>query len=46
MASKSGPHATSELAVYVKKRILELRDKKTQRDIAIAAGCLQRAVWV
>ena len=38
MGSKSGHHATSELAVYVKKRILELRYKKTQREIAIAAG--------
>lgn len=38
MASKSGPHATSELAVYVGKRILELRYKKTQREIATEAG--------
>ena len=38
MASKSGPYADSELAVYLDKRILELKYKKTQREIAVAAG--------
>ena len=38
MARKPGPHATSDLAIYLDRRILELRHKKTQRDIAIAAG--------
>ena len=38
MASKSGPYANSELAVYLDKRILELKYKKTQREIAVAAG--------
>ena len=38
MANNNGPHATSELAVYLDRRILELRYKKTQREIAIAAG--------
>ena len=38
MTRKNGPHAGSKLAVYVEKRILELRYKKTQREIAIAAG--------
>ena len=38
MARKPGPHATSDLAIYLDRRILELRHKKTQRDIATAAG--------
>ena len=38
MARKPGPHATSDLAIYLDRRILELRHKKNQRDIAIAAG--------
>ena len=38
MASKSGPYADSGLAVYLDKRILELKYKKTQREIAVAAG--------
>ena len=38
MARKPGPHATSDLAIYLDRRILELRHKKTQRDIAAAAG--------
>ena len=38
MANKLGPHATSGLAVYIDRRILELRYKKTQREIATTAG--------
>jgi transcriptional regulator with XRE-family HTH domain len=38
MARKPGPYATSDLAIYLDRRILELRHKKNQRDIAIAAG--------
>ena len=38
MARKPGPHAGSDLAKYVDRRILELRSKKSQRDIAIQAG--------
>ena len=38
MANKLGPHAASSLAVYIDRRILELRYKKTQREIATAAG--------
>ncbi|MBT8410617.1 MAG: hypothetical protein KJP02_02315 [Octadecabacter sp.] len=38
MARKPGPHAGSDLAKYVDRRILELRGKKSQRDIAIKAG--------
>ncbi|AGI66785.1 hypothetical protein OAN307_c10800 [Octadecabacter antarcticus 307] len=38
MANKLGPHAASGLAVYIDRRILELRYKKTQREIATAAG--------
>ena len=38
MARRPGPHATSDLAIYLDRRILELRYKKTQRDIATAAG--------
>ena len=38
MARKPGPHATSDLAIYIDKRILELRYKKTQGEIATAAG--------
>lgn len=36
MAQK--PHADSRLAKYVAKRVLELRGKKTQGEIAVAAG--------
>jgi hypothetical protein len=38
MANKLGPHATSGLAVYIDRRILELRYQKTQREIATTAG--------
>jgi hypothetical protein len=38
MARHTGPHAASELAVYLDRRILELRHKKTQREIAVTAG--------
>lgn len=38
MARKPGPHATTDLAIYLDRRILELRYKKSQREIAIAAG--------
>jgi hypothetical protein len=38
MARKNGPHAGSELAVYVERRILELRGIRTQREIATQAG--------
>ena len=38
MARKPGPHANSHLSIYLDRRILELRHKKSQRDIAIAAG--------
>tara|TARA_R110002051_G_scaffold30487_1_gene70519 strand:- start:25767 stop:26174 length:408 start_codon:yes stop_codon:yes gene_type:complete len=38
MTRKNGPHAGSELAIYVQRRILELRATKTQREIATQAG--------
>jgi hypothetical protein len=38
MARKNGPHAGTELATYVERRILELRATKTQRKIATQAG--------
>ena len=38
MARKTGPHAKSDLAVYLDRRILELRHKKNQSEIATAAG--------
>jgi hypothetical protein len=38
MTRKNGPHAGTELAVYVERRILELRGTKTQREIATQAG--------
>ena len=34
MARKTGPHAKSDLAVYLDRRILELRHKKNQSEIA------------
>jgi transcriptional regulator with XRE-family HTH domain len=38
MSAKTGPHATSTLATFIDRRMLELRHKKTQRDIAFEAG--------
>lgn len=38
MARNIGPHASSDLAIYLDRRILELRYKKNQREIAVEAG--------
>ena len=38
MASKPGPHADTDLAIFLERRILQLQHKKTQRDIATEAG--------
>lgn len=38
MTRKPGPHASTDLAIYIDRRILELRYKKNQREIAIEAG--------
>jgi len=38
MSAKTGPHATSAIATFVDRRILELRYKKNQCDIAFEAG--------
>jgi len=35
---KSKPHAETRLAKFVAKRILEMRSKKSQHDIAVEAG--------
>ena len=38
MAKTTGPHYGTELTEFVGRRILELRNKKTQKEIAFAAG--------
>ena len=38
MARNIGPHASSDLAIYLDRRVLELRYKKNQREIAVEAG--------
>ena len=38
MNVRTGPHAASTLATFIDRRILELRYKKTQREIATIAG--------
>ena len=38
MASKPGPHADTDLAIFLERRRLQLQHKKTQRDIATEAG--------
>jgi hypothetical protein len=38
MMSKTKPHSESRLARFVTKRVLELAPKKSQAEIAVAAG--------
>jgi transcriptional regulator with XRE-family HTH domain len=38
MSKKTGPHADTELAKFVDRRVLELRYKKNQNEIATIAG--------
>jgi hypothetical protein len=35
---KGRPHANTRLAEFISRRVLELRSKKNQRDIAVEAG--------
>ncbi|MGO4916866.1 hypothetical protein ACEN2R_15490, partial [Pseudogemmobacter sp. W21_MBD1_M6] len=41
--SKSRPHADTRLAKFLEKRILELRPRKSQIEIATDAGFINRA---